>query len=119
MAEGNAAKDIEEGKALAGIMYLLQIVGIVGIVGAVILWAVKKENRFIDYHFKQLLCLWISGLIVGVVGAITMIILIGFVILGVGGLLLLIIWIIGIINAFTGKQTPLPIIGKWGESFKF
>jgi len=32
---------------------------------------------------------------------------------------LVIVWIIGITNAASGKKSPVPIIGKIGEGFKF
>ncbi|MFC1731378.1 DUF4870 domain-containing protein [candidate division KSB1 bacterium] len=108
-------KDIEEGKLIAGLMYLVSLLGVVGWVIAVVLFVVKKDNHYVKYHFQQWLILMIAGVVVGAVGAITMLILVGFVILIVGGVILFVLWIIGMINAFTGKQKPLPIIGHWGE----
>jgi len=113
------ASDIEEGKALAGIMFLLPIIGPVGIVGSIVLWAVKKDNKFVNYHFKQLLILWIASLIASLIAGLLILVLIGFVLLPIVVIGSIIIWIIGIINAFTGLQKPLPIIGKWGETFNF
>jgi len=42
-----------------------------------------------------------------------------FIIWPIGGIFLLIIWIIGMINAFSGKQEQIPIIGKFSEHLKF
>jgi len=42
-----------------------------------------------------------------------------FLIAPIGGLIALILLILGIVNALGGKETPLPMIGKYGESFKF
>ena len=110
-----ARNDVEEGKVIAGLIYLMTIFSVVGWLISVILYMTKKDNSFVKFHFQQWLVLLIAGIIVGAVGAITMFILIGFVILIVGGLMLFVLWIIGMINAFTGKQKPLPIIGKYGE----
>lgn len=110
-----AKNDVVEGKTIAGLMYLVSILPAIGWVIAVILYVTKKDNTYVKYHFQQWLVLLIAGAIVGVVGAITAIILIGFVILVVGGIGVFVLWIIGMIDAFTGKQVPLPIIGKYGE----
>lgn len=110
-----ADKAVEEGKTIAGLIYLVSILGVVGWVISVVLFVLKKDNPYVKYHFQQWLVLLISGVIVGAVGMLTMIILVGFVVLAVGGLICLVLWIIGMINAFTGKQQPLPIIGKYGE----
>jgi len=32
---------------------------------------------------------------------------------------LIVVWIIGILNALNGKEEPLPIIGKYAEMLKF
>lgn len=104
---------------VAGLMYVITIFCVVGIVADIVIWAIKKEDKLINYHFKQLLILWLAGIIIMFVGAIIPII--GwFLILPIGTIFLLIIWIVGMINAFHGKETALPIIGKWAEDwFKF
>ena len=106
---------------LAGLMYLIQGLGMmgIGVIGAIVIWAMKKEDPFINYHFKQLLVLWISILIVGAASVLTMIILVGFVIAAVGSVFFIVVWIIGMINAFSGKQEPLPVIGHYADRFKF
>ena len=103
-------------KTLAGIMWIVQILLIVP---AIVIWAMKKdENEYVNYHFKQLLILWICTIVIYAAGII--IPFLGwFIILPLGMLFAFVLWIIGIINAFSGKKTPLPIIGKWAESFKF
>ena len=110
----------KEGSAIAGVMYLISILGVIGWVASIIIWAVKKDDKLINYHFKQMLMLWISAVVIGVVGAVTSLILIGLVILFAGGIFLLILWIMGMVYAFQGEMKPLPLIGKWAENwFKF
>ncbi|MFC1691189.1 DUF4870 domain-containing protein [Nanoarchaeota archaeon] len=112
-----ASKDLEEGKTIAGLIYLVSILGLIGWAISVVLFVVKKENEYVKYHFQQWLGLMIAGVLVGVIGVATMLILIGFLILPIGAIILLVLWIIGMINAFTGKQQPLPIIGKYTEKY--
>ncbi|MFC1801016.1 DUF4870 domain-containing protein [Nanoarchaeota archaeon] len=114
------AKDVDEGKGLAGLMYLVTIFGLLGIIVSIIIWAIKKDNKFIDYQFKQLLTLWIFSTVVTIIGIVTSFILVGIIILIAGGIFFFILWIIGMVNGFTGKKQPLPVIGKYGEKwFKF
>ena len=77
---------------------------------------VRKDDAFVQFHAKQGLVLFIAEV------ATTMIAWIPF--LGwLVGFIAWIIWmvlsIIGIINVLSGKQTPLPIIGKFARRFKF
>jgi len=71
-----------------------------------------KNDPFVKFHIKQGLVLLIADVIVGVVSWIPVV---GW----LAGILIFVLWIIGIINAASGKETPLPIIGKMGEGFKF
>ncbi|HOX40580.1 MAG TPA: DUF4870 domain-containing protein [bacterium] len=77
-----------------------------------------KNDPFVKFHVKQGLVLLIFWVIISVLG--TIIPFIGwFLIAPIGGLIALILLILGIVNALGGKETPLPMIGKYGESFKF
>jgi len=77
----------------------------------------KKDSEFAVYHAKQGLILFIFSIIIGVASNIPFI---GwFIIAPVGGVIGVILFIIGIINAWGGKKQPLPIIGKYADSFKF
>jgi len=69
-----------------------------------------KNDPFVKFHVKQGLVLLIVSI---VVGAISWIPIVGW-ILGIG---VFVIWLIGIVNAASGKEQELPIIGKWGNSF--
>jgi uncharacterized membrane protein len=76
-----------------------------------------KNDHFVKYHVKQGLVLFIAGIAIGIIGTIlpwqfgaieTLL-----------RLCLFILMIVGIISASKGEQKPLPIIGKYGEQFKF
>ena len=77
-----------------------------------------KKDPFVKYHVKQGLVLFLLAVLINVVGMI-----IPFYfwysiswILSLGVLVLL---ILGIVNAAGGKQEPLPVIGKFADVFKF
>ncbi len=99
-------------KLFAFLAYLL------GIIGFVIILLAKKDDKFAMYHAKQSLVLYIAGVIIYIAGLFIPII--GwFFILPLGYLLIAILWIFGIVRALTGVEKPLPLIGSFGEKFKF
>jgi len=75
-----------------------------------------KDSPFAQFHAKQGLVLFIAEIATTL---ITWIPILGW----IAGPILYIIWfvlaIIGIVNVLGGKQTPLPIIGKFASKFKF
>jgi uncharacterized membrane protein len=106
-----AKKDAGESKLFAFLAYLL------GIIGFVLVFLVRRNDKFAMYHAKQSLVLCISWIIVYFVGMA--IPFIGwFIIMPLGNLLLFILWIFGIVNALSGKEKPLPIIGQFGDKIK-
>ena len=101
------AKDVDEGKSLAWLSYL-------GIL-LLIPFLTQKDNPYTKYHMKQGLALLIVYVAVTFVSWIP---ILGWLVGIVGYPAALVIMVIGIVNAATGKAKPLPIIGKIGESFK-
>lgn len=75
-----------------------------------------KNDPFVKYHVKQGLILFIGYVIEMFVGTIPFF---GWIITPLLGVILFILFIIGIINAINGKEKPLPVIGKFAENFKF
>ena len=104
------AKKSDDGKLFAFLGVFLTIIGFL------IVLLAKKDDKYAMYYAKQGLVLFIAVVIVSIVGSI--IPLIGwFIILPVGNLILLILWIIGWINALSGKEKPIPLIGKFADKF--
>ncbi|MBD3361958.1 DUF4870 domain-containing protein [Candidatus Woesearchaeota archaeon] len=106
-----AKKGINESQIWAFLAYLLSIIGFI------LVFALKKNDRFAMYHAKQSLALfivYIAGYII-----LLFIPIIGWAVLTVWWIFGLVLAIIGMINALTGKQKPLPITGKLAEKFTF
>ncbi len=93
------AAEIEDGKVFAGIGYL-------GILFLIPLLA-KKENNFCKAHAKQGLVLFVAWIPV-------LIPFVGW----LWGVFCLVCMIIGLINAFSGKYTKLPLLGGIAEKIK-
>lgn len=106
-------KEVEEGKVFAILSYALSFIGIPFFLVPLIM----RNNHFSLYHAKQCLMIWIAGLAVSIVGGALTVICIGVVILVAGLIFLLVLDVIGLINAINGVQKPIPLIGQWGEDW--
>jgi uncharacterized membrane protein len=73
-----------------------------------------KNDPFVKYHVKQGLALFILFVVNSLIGNV---ISFWFFISGFIGLGLLVLLIMGIINAANGKMQPVPVIGKLAEQY--
>lgn len=106
-------QDIEVNKVAAVLAYINILV--------VVTLIIAPNSRFARYHANQGMCLLIAEVIIGTIGAIVVAIF-GFIPL-IGGLVawvfrvfklvLVILAILGIVNAAKGEAKPLPIIGEF------
>ena len=85
-----------------------------GILVLIPLLTAAKTDSFVKFHTQQGLALLIFGVILGAVSAIPFL---GWVVGGLGSLLSIVLFIMGIINASGGKEVELPVIGKYGSKF--
>jgi uncharacterized membrane protein len=69
----------------------------------------NEKNEFASFHIKQSLGITLVSLVLYFTGVIP---IIGWIISLIGSIFLLILWIIGLINAITGKQKPVPVLGE-------
>lgn len=83
-----------------------------GILVLIPLLTESKNDPFVKFHIKQGLVLLITCVILGAVSAIPVI---GWVVGGIGSLLVFILFIMGIVNAAGGQEKELPIIGSYGQ----
>lgn len=96
--------DVEKNKAMAIIGYILPILFFIPLVSD------AKNSPFAKFHANQQLNLLLAAIAVNVVGSIIPI-LGWFIILPFGSLAIIVIAIMGIINAVKGEMKKLPIIG--------
>lgn len=101
------AEDCQDNKGMAIIAYL-------GILVLIPLFAAKK-SPFARFHTNQGLLLFIAGIIVGLINlifqAIPVLGTIIYILCMVIDIILVILMVIGIVNAATGKAKDLPLIG--------
>lgn len=94
-------------KTIAAVCYVLFIIGY---------FTVEKDSPFVKFHMKQSLTLLVFSVILSMIGIIP---ILGWLIAFFGGILSIILFIIGIVNALGGKEKELPLIGKYAEIFSF
>ena len=105
--------EIAEGKAFAILSYVLTLVGL----PFFIIPLIMRNNAFALYHAKQSLMVWIIGAVGAAVGSVLTAICIGIIILVLVPIFLLVINIIGLINAAKGVTAPLPLVGQFAEDW--
>jgi len=99
------SSDVEKNKLMAIIGYIIPILFFIPLLNEE-----SKKSPFAKFHANQQLVLLISAIAVNIVG--TIIPILGwFIILPIGSIILLVVAIIGIINAVKGEMKKLPIIG--------
>lgn len=106
-------QDAEEGKVFAILSYALSFVGL----PFFLIPLIMRNNEFALYHAKQSLIIWLGGVVVSVVGVPLMAVCIGVVLVPVGMVFLLVLNVMGLINAVNCQAKPVPLVGKWGESW--
>jgi uncharacterized membrane protein len=100
------AEDIQDNKVIAALSYL-------GLLLLVPLLA-KKDSPFCQFHAKQGLVLLIAWVIIG---AISVIPILGWIIGIVGSIFLFICLIMGLVNSLSGQASELPLIGQYASLF--
>ncbi len=110
---GELSNEVQQGKTFAILSYALSFISLPFFLVPLIM----RNNEFSLYHAKQCLMIWLGGVAVSIVGSILSVICIGIIILIAGMIFLLVLDIMGLINAVKGLQKPLPVIGKWGEDW--
>jgi uncharacterized membrane protein len=104
----------DDSKLFAFLAYLL------GIIGFIIALVTKKDDKFVMFHAKQSLVLFLGAVAIGIVGAVLWIIpTIGYLITWILRVLWLVLWIMGMVNALSMKEAKLPVVGDIAEKFNF
>ncbi len=75
-----------------------------------------KNDPFVKFHVKQAIILLIGWLVSVIIGQVPVL---GWAISFVMGVGILILLLMGIINALNGEEKPLPIIGQYAEKLNF
>jgi uncharacterized membrane protein len=112
-------EEIESGKAMAFVAYIIFFIPL--------LIEEQRKNKFVMYHTEQALTLVILWVIIWIAQAILSAIVFSIsfhlyflvVIINLLWIIPLVLWILGVINALTGKVKEVPIVGQFGKMFNF
>jgi uncharacterized membrane protein len=74
-----------------------------------------KNDPFVKYHVKQGLVLFLSCLVSTVLCQLPLLGLLFWPL----NIVIMILFVLGVLNAAGGKEKPLPLIGKFADYFKF
>ncbi|MGM1428181.1 DUF4870 domain-containing protein [Sphingobacterium lactis] len=96
---------INDGKNIAIIAYIT-------VIGLIIAFVMNndKRNDFAAYHIRQSLGIMITGFALGIIAYIPFI---GWIIGAAGSILVVVMWILGVINAANGNKKPVPVLGEY------
>ena len=73
----------------------------------------KKDNEFCQHHAKQSLVLFIFSLIITVLGSLP---IIGWlIIMPIGWIIVVVLMLLGIVNALRGEKWEMPYLGKYAK----
>ena len=112
----SATKETDEGKAFAILSYALSFVGLPFFLVPLI----TRNNDFALYHAKQCLVLWLAGIVVMVAMWSPLFLFLYYVthlLTSACGIFLLVLNIMGLINALNSATRPVPILGKFAEEW--
>jgi len=102
---------MEQNKTIGIVAYIT----IFGLIIALILNQEKKDV-FSSYHIRQALGIAASSV---AISFIAMVPIIGWIIAIIGSLIILVMWVLGLINAINGNMKPVPVLGdKFEEWFQ-
>ena len=99
--------DIEKNRIISAIGYL----GILCLVPLLL----KKDSPFAQHHGKQGFVLLVAWIILWIG---TIIPILGHIVWALGSVVLLILMILGIVNALNSKKWVMPILGKYAREVK-
>jgi len=100
-------KDVTSDEKLLGAIAYIFLLFLVPLLG-------KRNSEFAQFHAKQGLVLAISWFVLMILGMIP---LLGWlIIMPLGSLFLILLTVLGILNALTGKMVDLPVIGKYAHN---
>lgn len=81
------------------------------ILAPLIIWLIKRdESSFVDYHGKEYFNFFLSFFIYGIISSILMLVLIGFLLAAIVGILGLIFTILAAIKSYNGEYYKIPLV---------
>ncbi len=105
-----ASSDARNWALFSHLSAFVLLFGIPSVVGPLVIWAVKKQDDpFVDFHGKEAVNFNISFLIYAAIAAVSMIVLVGFLLLPAVLITWFVLVIIGTVKAGAGEYYRYPL----------
>ncbi|NLI67801.1 MAG: DUF4870 domain-containing protein [Bacilli bacterium] len=99
----------DEERTLAMLIFLISF--FTSVLGPLIIWLIKrKESAYIDHYGREYFNMTISYFIYTIISALSLFILIGFILLPAVGIAAIVFTIIGAVKAYGGEYYRIPFI---------
>lgn len=99
----------DEERTLAMLIFLISF--FTSVLGSLIIWLIKrKESAYIDHYGREYFNMTISYFIYTIISALSLFILIGFILLPAVGIAAIVFTIIGAVKAYGGEYYRIPFI---------
>lgn len=117
MAEGKVVEAQQEKKEEKNVvMALLCYLGLLIIIPLV---TEAKKDPYVKFHIKQGIVLLVTSVAIWIASIILAFIpILGWILVLLAWIGLLVLVIMGIVNALTGKENILPVVGKYADRIK-
>jgi uncharacterized membrane protein len=86
---------------------------VAGVVTGIIFWVIEKDSSYVKFHAMQSTILFGGWFVLYII--LGFIPVIGWIIQMIGGLGILVLWILLMIKAYGGERFKLPVIGDIAE----
>lgn len=105
MPKNKVAKAEEKNLGMAVVAYIIFLVPLL---------TEAKNDPFVKFHLSQSIGLIVFGVAVSIIWIIP---ILGWIIGAIGYVFWFICWIVGIVNAASGKEAELPLIGPLAKKY--
>jgi len=87
------------------------IIAYITLIGLIIAYVQNKDkkNAFVAYHIRQSLGLICTSFALSIINIVP---ILGWIVSSLGFVLLLVLWILGLMNALNGQEKPVMILGE-------
>ena len=101
----------KEEKLFAVLIYVLSFP--TPLLGPLVIWLIKKDSPFIDYHGREYFNFLISYTIYGIIAGLLILVGIGLLILPILGVVAVVFTIIAAVRAYEGIEYRIPFIFRF------
>lgn len=103
-----ASRDARNAAALSHLSAFVMFLGVPAVIGPLVMWLVRKDDPYVEFHAKEALNFNISFLIYGIVAAVSIILLVGLLLLPAVAITWFVLVIVAAIKSSNGEYYRYP-----------